>query len=287
MNLRGQEGRVANILTPHPQSFSPLRGEGRNRRACRGTSGVQGSRREFSGNFHPRSLSMNLRGQEGRVANILTPHPQSFSPLRGEGSNRRACRGTSGVQGDKARIFGEISPSVPFHEPQGTRRGGGYNSHPSSSILLPVEGRRKKPADVSRNIGGSGGQGANRSGESHPRSLSMNLRGQEGGADIIHTPHPQSFSPLRGEGRNRRACRGTSGVQGDKARIFGEISPSVPFHEPQGTRRGGGEHSHPSSSILLPVEGRRKKPAGVSRNIGGSGGQGANFRGIFTLGPFP
>ncbi len=72
------------------------------------------------------------------------------------------------VQGVKARIFGGISPSVPFHEPQGTRRAGGYNSHPSSSILLPVEGRRKKPAGVSRNIGGSGGQGANRSGNSLP-----------------------------------------------------------------------------------------------------------------------
>ena len=50
-------------------------------------------------------LTMNLKGQEGRAAIILTPHPQSFSPLRGEGRNRRTCRGTSGVQGDKARIF--------------------------------------------------------------------------------------------------------------------------------------------------------------------------------------
>ncbi len=32
---------------------------------------------------------MNLRGQEGRAEIILTPHPQSLSPLRGEGSHHR------------------------------------------------------------------------------------------------------------------------------------------------------------------------------------------------------
>ncbi len=111
VNLKGQEGRAEIILTPHPQS-----------------------------------LPMNLKGQEGRRAIILTPHPQSFSPLRGEGRNRRTCRGTSGVQGDKARIFGGILPSVPFHEPQGTRREGGEHSHPSPSIPLPVEGRGKSPS---------------------------------------------------------------------------------------------------------------------------------------------
>ncbi len=31
--------------------------------------------------------------------------------------------------------------------------------------------------------------------------LTMSLKGQEGGAAIILTPHPQSLSPLRGEGR--------------------------------------------------------------------------------------
>ncbi|MGO8765421.1 MAG: glycosyltransferase [Limisphaerales bacterium] len=55
-----------------------------------------------------------------------------------------------------------------------------------------------------------------------------------------------------------------------------EAGKPAAFHEPQGTRREGGDHSHPSPSIPLPVEGRGKMLSGATGNSGGSGGQGAN-----------
>ncbi len=106
-------------------------------------------------------------------------------------------------------------------------------------------------------------------------------------------PSPSIPLPVEGRGKSPSADLGKFGVHGPDARPLEEVEaphepggPS-PHPEPQGTRRAGGYNSHPSSSILLPVEGRMKKPADVSRNIGGSGGQGANFRGNLTLGPFP
>ncbi len=120
------------------------------------------------------------------------------------------------------------------YEPQGTRRAGGYHSHPSSSILLPVEGRRKKPADVSRNIGGSGGQGANLSGESlpvegrgkkplnlsHPAGLSM---------DNNHSPALPSPLPSDGRGEGQGEVRSPRFMRGHCSR---HLSPAAPNAAP-------------------------------------------------------
>ncbi len=114
------------------------------------------------------------------------------------------------------------SPTIPPHEPQGTRREEGYHSHPSSSILLPVEGRRKKPADVSRNIGGSGGQGANLSGES---------------------------LPVEGRGKSQSSDLGKLGVHGPDARPFLEVEAP---HEP------GGPSPHPGPLPSHPMGAERE-----------------------------
>jgi hypothetical protein len=124
---------------PHPDLLPQEKEQGANRFFMRNASEripvfgisyylIPGMTEQFSCRWREVYLSltpahsMNSNGQKGQADVVLTPHPQSFSPLRGEGGSDRMHQGIWPVQGFKARTFwlrGNLSP----------RRGGKYSTH--------------------------------------------------------------------------------------------------------------------------------------------------------------
>ncbi len=125
MNLRGQEGRAEIILTPHPQSLSPLRGEGSHHRRTWENLGFTAPMR-----VHCWRLKLPMNPGDPHLTLALSPpirwerrgNPPS-PRLRRTGSKRMAAVARKSgrrrqVQGFKARIFrGKLSMNRALIQP--------------------------------------------------------------------------------------------------------------------------------------------------------------------------
>ncbi len=89
--------------------------------------------------------------------------------------------------------------------------------------------------------------------------------------------HPSAVEPFQG------AATGVGGIVRDIFTMGARPVCAInslrfgPITEDRNGKREGGDPSHPSPSIPLPVEGRGKVVSGVTGNLGSSGGQGANI----------
>ncbi len=259
LNLRGQEGWADIILTPHPQSLSPLRGEGSRDWTRQGTFGVQRvNARNFRGNLtlalsppigwerrgNPPSPRLRRTGsrrmaavarKSGRMRQVQGSKARIIrgilSPLRGEGSRDWTRQGTFGVQRVNARNFrGNLT--LALSPPIGWERRG----NPPSPRLRRTGSRRM--AAVARKSG--------------------RMRQVQGSkARIIRG----ILSPLRGEGSRDWTRQGTFGVQRVNARNFrGNLT--LALSPPIGWERRG----NPPSPRLRRTGSRRM--AAVARKSG-------------------